>query len=196
MKTSIKKQKRSSQALDLTLCGLFAALIAAGAFIRIVIPAGADTMNFTLQWLFVMLAAFLLGSRRAFLSVAVYLIIGLSGVPIFARGGGPAYLLRPTFGFLLGFLLAAPLIGRICEFQRSVCFRGWFAAATAGYLVYYGMGMLYFYAITAWVTAQPVGWKAIFLVYCLPTMMPDYILCVLAVTVGLRLHPALRELLP
>ena len=74
---------------------------------KIVIPVGADTMNFTLQWLFVLLAGLLLGSRRAFRSVAVYLITGLIGFPVFARGGGPAYLLRPTFGFLLGFALAA-----------------------------------------------------------------------------------------
>ena len=92
---------------DAAVCGLFAALIAVGAFMKIVIPVGADTMNFTLQWLFVLLAGLLLGSRRAFRSVAVYLITGLIGFPIFARGGGPAYLLRPTFGFLLGFALAA-----------------------------------------------------------------------------------------
>ena len=53
---------------DVALCGLFAALVAVGAFIKVVIPTGADTMNFTLQWFFVMLAAFLLGSRRAFTS--------------------------------------------------------------------------------------------------------------------------------
>ena len=104
---------------DVALCGLFAALVAVGAFIKVVIPTGADTMNFTLQWFFVMLAAFLLGSRRAFTSVGVYLLIGLAGVPIFARGGGPAYLLRPTFGFLLGFLLAAWVMGKVCECLNS-----------------------------------------------------------------------------
>ena len=35
---------------DVALCGLFAALVAVGAFIKVVIPTGADTMNFTLQW--------------------------------------------------------------------------------------------------------------------------------------------------
>ena len=79
---------------DAAVCGLFAALIAVGAFMKIVIPVGADTMNFTLQWLFVLLAGLLLGSRRAFRSVAVYLITGLIGFPIFARGGGPALPLR------------------------------------------------------------------------------------------------------
>ena len=88
-------------AKDVALCGVFAALVAVGAFIKVVIPTGADTMNFTLQWLFVMLAAYLLGSRRAFTSLGVYLLIGLAGVPIFARGGGPAYLLRPNLRYML-----------------------------------------------------------------------------------------------
>ena len=57
---------------DVALCGLFAALVAVGAFIKVVIPTGADTMNFTLQWFFVMLAAFLLGSRRAFTSGCLF----------------------------------------------------------------------------------------------------------------------------
>ena len=85
---------------DMAVCGLFASLIAVGAFIKIVIPVGMDTMNFTLQWLFVLLAGLLLGSKRAFYSVTTYLVIGLVGFPVFARGGGPAYLIRPTFGFL------------------------------------------------------------------------------------------------
>ena len=38
---------------DVALCGLFAALVAVGAFIKVVIPTGADTMHFTLQWFFV-----------------------------------------------------------------------------------------------------------------------------------------------
>ena len=120
MKDKIITSRSSSRSItqDVAVCGLFTALIAVGAFIKIVIPVGADTMNFTLQWLFVLLAGLLLGSKRAFRSVAVYLITGLIGFPIFARGGGPAYLLRPTFGFLLGFLLAAWVIGFLCEKLR------------------------------------------------------------------------------
>lgn len=80
--------QRHGMARDLTVCGLFTALTAVGAFIKIVIPVGADTMNFTLQWFFVLLAGLLLGSRRAFLSVATYLLIGLVGIPVFARSDG------------------------------------------------------------------------------------------------------------
>ena len=176
---------------DAAVCGLFAALIAVGAFMKIVIPVGADTMNFTLQWLFVLLAGLLLGSRRAFRSVAVYLITGLIGFPVFARGGGPAYLLRPTFGFLLGFALAAWGIGFLCEKLRPTKSVTWFFTTLAGFVIYYGMGILYFYMITHLLASQtPVGIGVIFGVYCLPTMLPDLLLCVLAVMLAGRLRPA------
>ena len=181
---------------DVAVCGLFTALITVGAFIKIVIPVGADTMNFTLQWLFVLLAGLLLGSKRAFRSVAVYLITGLIGFPIFARGGGPAYLLRPTFGFLLGFALAAWAIGFLCEKLRPAKSITWFFTTLAGFVLYYGMGILYFYLITHLLASQtPVGIGVIFGVYCLPTMLPDLMLCVLAVMLAGRLRPAVSAAL-
>ena len=198
MKDKIITSRSSSRSItqDVAVCGLFTALIAVGAFIKIVIPVGADTMNFTLQWLFVLLAGLLLGSKRAFRSVAVYLITGLIGFPIFARGGGPAYLLRPTFGFLLGFALAAWAIGFLCEKLRPAKSITWFFTTLAGFVLYYGMGILYFYLITHLLASQtPVGIGVIFGVYCLPTMLPDLMLCVLAVMLAGRLRPAVSEVL-
>ena len=147
--------QRHGIARDLTVCGLFTALTAVGAFIKIVIPVGADTMNFTLQWFFVLLAGLLLGSRRAFLSVSTYLLIGLVGIPVFARGGGPSYLIRPTFGFLLGFALAAYVMGKIVEWMHASKPGACLFSATVGYVIYYGMGILYFYFITHFVVVTP-----------------------------------------
>ena len=198
MKDKIITSRSSSRSItqDVAVCGLFTALIAVGAFIKIVIPVGADTMNFTLQWLFVLLAGLLLGSRRAFRSVAVYLITGLIGFPVFARGGGPAYLLRPTFGFLLGFALAAWAIGFLCEKLRPTKSVTWFFTTLAGFVIYYGMGILYFYMITHLLASQtPVGIGVIFGVYCLPTMLPDLMLCALAVMLAGRLRPAVSAAL-
>ena len=198
MKDNTITSRSTSRSLtqDVAVCGLFTALIAVGAFIKIVIPVGADTMNFTLQWLFVLLAGLLLGSKRAFRSVAVYLITGLIGFPIFARGGGPAYLLRPTFGFLLGFALAAWAIGVLCEKLRPAKSITWFFTTLAGFVLYYGMGILYFYLITHMLASQtPVGIGVIFGVYCLPTMLPDLMLCVLAVMLAGRLRPAVSAAL-
>ena len=62
-------------------CGLFTALIAVGAFIKIPIPV----VPFTLQYLFTMLAGLLLGSRLGTVSVLSYMLLGLAGLPIFSR---------------------------------------------------------------------------------------------------------------
>ncbi|WP_347561503.1 biotin transporter BioY [Clostridium sp. OF09-36] len=182
-----------SLTMDAAVSGLFAALIAIGAFMKIVIPVGVDTMNFTLQWLFVLLAGLLLGSRRASRSVATYLITGLIGFPIFARGGGPAYLLRPTFGFLLGFAIAAWVMGFLSEKLHPSKVISWFWVSLAGYAVYYGMGILYFYMITHLLSSQtPTALSVIFGVYCLPTMLPDLMLCVLAIMIAGRLRPVVQ----
>ncbi len=94
---------------DMILIALFAALTAAGAFIRI--PLGISTI--TLQFLFTALAGILLGAGHGALSQAVYVALGLVGVPIFAAGGGFQYVFNPTFGFLLGLIPTAWVIGRL-----------------------------------------------------------------------------------
>lgn len=177
---------------DLAFCGLFAALIAAGAFIKITIPVHPFPMHFTMQWFFVLLAGFLLGSRRACASVCTYLAIGLVGIPVFAAGGGPAYLIRPTFGFLLGFAGAAYVIGKMTELLHPVKMRQLLIPASCGMAVYYLAGMIYFYFISNYVISMPVGWKVILVNCCLLTIVQDFILCVLAAAVASQLRPALR----
>ncbi|MDI6883466.1 MAG: biotin transporter BioY, partial [Patescibacteria group bacterium] len=61
----------------------------------------------TMQTFAVLLSGALLGSKRGALSQITYLLMGLAGVPWFARGGGIGYLLSPTFGYIVGFVLAA-----------------------------------------------------------------------------------------
>ena len=69
-----------SQALttrEMAQIGLFTALIAAGAYIKINIPVQPFPMHFTMQFLFVLLAGFLLGARRGAICVGIYLAVGL-----------------------------------------------------------------------------------------------------------------------
>lgn len=61
------------------------------------------------------LAGSLLGSRNGFQSQLVYIGVGLVGLPVFTQGGGITYVLQPTFGYLIGFALAAFIIGFIIE---------------------------------------------------------------------------------
>lgn len=181
--------------LDLTLCGFFAALIAIGAFIRVEIPVEPYAMHFTMQWFVVLMAGLLLGRKRASMSVCVYLIIGLVGVPVFASGGGPAYLIRPTFGFLLGFALAAYIMGAMMEKKSKASFVWMLLSSIAGLFAYYGVGMVYFYFISNYVISMPVVWKVVLINCCLLTIFPDAILCVLAALVCNRLKPVFQKLI-
>ncbi len=96
------KEKKTIKTTDMVLCAMFAALIAVGAFIRIPIPY----VPFTLQLFFTTLAGLLLGPKLGAASSLVYMITGLIGIPIFTEGGGPGYIFKPSFGYIIGFVLA------------------------------------------------------------------------------------------
>ncbi len=65
----------------------------------------------TMQNLFVVMSGMLLGPRAGATSQAVYLLMGLMGLPVFSGGGGPGYVMSPTFGYLLGFIAASAVSG-------------------------------------------------------------------------------------
>lgn len=96
---------------DLVLCAMFVALIAVGAFIKVPVPV----VPFTLQFLFTMLAGLLLGPVNGALAVVVYIVLGLVGLPIFTQGGGPGYIFQPSFGYIIGFAVAAYVTGQIAN---------------------------------------------------------------------------------
>ena len=118
--------------LMLVLTALFAALTAVGAFFKIPFALAA----ISLQFLFTAMAGILLGAGYGALSQG-----GLVGVPIFALGGGLSYVLQPTFGFLLGLIPSAFVIGKLAK--RPLTFRGTVLAMLAGLAVLYAIGVPY-----------------------------------------------------
>ncbi len=100
----------------MVFASLCAALTAAGAFVAI--PVGP--VPIVLQNFFVLLTGLLLGSRWGVASIGVYLAAGILGLPVFAGGtGGIGRLMGPTGGYLIGYLPAVFLIGRISEMAHS-----------------------------------------------------------------------------
>ena len=138
-----KSAKRGVKTTDIVYCGMFASLMAVGAFIKIMIPIGIWEVTFSLQFFFALLAGFLLGSRRGLAAVGCYLLIGLAGVPVFAHGGGLMYLMKPTFGFLIGFAAAAYVAGRIAETLPGNGYLKLLFAAFWGEMAYYLCGLVY-----------------------------------------------------
>lgn len=100
----------------------FAALTAIGA--RLSVPLPGIVVPMTLQPVAVLLAGAVLGSRAGAASQVAYLAAGAMGLPVFAAGGGAAYLLGPTGGYLLAFPVAAGIAGLAKQGHGS-----WFRAA-------------------------------------------------------------------
>jgi biotin transport system substrate-specific component len=73
----------------------------------------------TLQTLAVAALAAGFGWRIGVATVALYIVEGLAGLPVFATGGGLDYILRPSFGFILGYLPMAYIIGRATDLGAS-----------------------------------------------------------------------------
>ncbi len=128
---------------DIPQIALFTALTAVGAFIKIPIPM----VPITLQVFFVTLAGVLLGSKKGALSQLLYILIGLIGIPIFTQGGGIAYIFKPTFGYLLGFILGAYVIGLIIEKEKVKSIKKILFAILAGVGVIYAIGVAYLYIV-------------------------------------------------
>jgi len=92
------------------------------------------------QTLAVMLVGASLGSWRGAASLGLYAVLGLVGLPIFAEfSGGPASVLSPSFGFIIGFIPAAALIGwlseRAWDRRPVLAAAGFFAASIVPFLV-------------------------------------------------------------
>ncbi|MDM7856467.1 biotin transporter BioY [Cellulomonas alba] len=103
---------RRQATTDVALVATFAAFIAVCSIVPGVPgPAGVP---FTLQTFAVVLAGLVLGARRGLAAVALYLVVGLAGVPVFAdHSAGLAVLTGPTGGYLVGFLAAATVAGAL-----------------------------------------------------------------------------------
>jgi biotin transport system substrate-specific component len=102
------------------LAGLM--LILAGGLVSAALPLPGGngslqlvTLPMTLQVPALLLTALVCGPRSAMLAAVAYLSIGLFQLPVFQGGGGPGYLLEPGFGYLVGFVPAAWLSGRLAR---------------------------------------------------------------------------------
>ncbi|HEX3012490.1 MAG TPA: biotin transporter BioY [Syntrophomonadaceae bacterium] len=131
--------KNNSRVRQMVYASMFGALTAIGAFI--IIPL--QPVPITLQTLFTGLAGVLLGGYAGALSQIIYVILGLIGLPVFAGGqAGLGTLLGPAGGYLIGFIAAAYVIGRIVESKREIGLAWIVFSLIIGDLVIYTLGTL------------------------------------------------------
>ena len=169
---------------EVAFCGLFTALVAVGAFLKIPTPLVPVTM----QLFFTTLAGIFLGGKKGALSVVVYLALGLCGFPVFTEGGGPMYVLKPSFGYLVGFAMGAYVTGTMVE-KRKKTMGALLWASICGLVVVYVVGAAYYYWICVTVLQMPLS-VGPFLVSCFLVPLPgNLVLAVFGAWLGKRLLP-------
>lgn len=161
----------------------FAALTALAA--RMAVPIPGTPVPLTLQPVAVLLSGFLLGPALGASSQGAYLAAGLAGLPVFAAGGGAAYLLGPTGGYLLAFPAASAIAG--------------WATARWGDTVRRALGLVFALGVVhaaglAWLTVL-AGPEAALRTGVLPFLPGDALKLLLVLLIGSRLRARAVRLL-
>ena len=161
----------------MVLSSALAALITLCAWIAVPVPP----VGFTMQTFAVLLTLGLLGGKWGAVSVGLYLLLGIVGLPVFSgfRGGASA-LMGPTGGFLWGFLLSGLSYWAVEKLGRL-------PAMLTAQLICYLCGCWWFSRY-----AGSAGWWASILTCVAPYLLPDGVKLWLAYTMSRRIGKFVR----
>lgn len=182
---------RKIKTKHMVLCSIFTALIIIGAFIKVPLPI----VPVTLQIVFTNLSGLILGANLGALSVIVYIVLGLAGVPVFTSGGGIAYILRPTFGYLIGFVIGTYVAGKIVENKEEVSIKRYIIASLANLAIVYAIGVVYMYFMqNVYLGAELSIFNAIKMGMIIP-FPGNAFLIIISILVLKRVYPAIKNYL-
>lgn len=171
-------EKRYAGLYDLSLIIGGSLLLGLSAQLAIHLPF--SPVPVTAQTFAVLMIGALLGSRRGGVTVFLYVIEGMAGLPVFAMGqGGAMVLLGPRGGYLVGFIVAAFAVGLLAE-------KGWdrrigttILAMLFGNAIIYVFGLLWLFCLR-WVFRVPIGSGGILAIGLYPFIVGDILKIVLA----------------
>lgn len=186
----MKEQSESRfRTLDLTYIALFAVLMAVCAWISIPMPK--PFVPFTLQTFAVFLALLVMGGRKGTYAVAVYLLLGVIGMPVFSGfRGGLDVLLGTTGGYIIGFLASA-WVYWIMEHYLGQSFAVRILSCILGLCVCYAFGTAWFLLVYARTTG-PIGLMTALGWCVVPFIIPDLCKIALSLLLAERLQPFLK----
>ena len=136
---------------------VFSGAVFVGIAAQVAIPLPFTPVPLTLQTFAVLLAGAALGSLRGVASMALYALMGVVGVPWFSEGSSGFS--TASFGYILGFILAAFIVGRLAERGASTTSIQSAALMVIGNLAIYAVGVtwLKFAIDSSWATALSLG---------------------------------------
>lgn len=165
----------------LAMTAVMAALMClAGMMLHWVSPA---LVPFSVLPVLVYLSGIILGAEYAAMAMVAYTVFGLFGLPVFSSPpfSGFGYILKPTFGFLLGNIAAAYVVGKVYR-EGNI----WLAISgvLAGIVTMYLFGLSYLYIILSWVLHRPTSVGGVLMIGFVPFIFGDLIKAGIAVWVG------------
>ncbi|WP_273130412.1 biotin transporter BioY [Metabacillus sp. HB246100] len=179
---------------DIALVGMFAALMAIGANITSWAPfleiAGVPL---SMQPFFCILAGLLLGSRLGALSMVVYALVGIAGAPVFAQfSGGIGVIFGSTGGFILSYIVAAYVVGKIMEANKEKAYSTFYIASFAGITTIYLVGTTYMWlALNVWINA-PMSYGAAWVVMAW-FIVKDVAFTILGASIAPRIYKSVTK---
>lgn len=181
--------RKNNKTTIMMLCALFAALAAIGAFIRIPTPL----VPITMQDLFTMMAGLLLGPKYGAISVGIYLLIGLLGVPVFTFGGGLSSVFSPTFGYLVAFAIGAWINGTLVWRKEKPSVPWMFFANLVSLVFIYTLGTAYVFLISKYVLGVTKAFWPLMMSCVILPLPGDLVKSLLAAWLAGRLLPVIWD---
>ncbi len=177
--TEINKNHRGAnvnKTAEMTKMALMVAMNCVSAYIIIPLPFSLSPI--ALQTLIVNLTGYVLNAKQAFMTMLVYLLVGLAGVPVFTGGSaGPSKLFGPTGGYIIGFLFTAVFLayfrGEKYSFKRY---------ALLGCVI--GIPMIYVFGVVQLKLITGMGWDKAIMTGALPFIPLDIVKCLAAAVIA------------
>lgn len=177
--TEINKNHRGSsvnKTAEMTRMALMVAMNCVSAYIIIPLPFSLSPI--ALQTLIVNLTGYVLNAKQAFMTMLVYLLVGLAGVPVFTGGSaGPGKLFGPTGGYIIGFLFTAVFLayfrGEKYSFKRY---------ALLGCVI--GIPLIYVFGVVQLKLITGMGWDKAIMTGALPFIPLDIVKCLAAAVIA------------
>lgn len=177
--TEINKNHRGAsvnKTAEMTRMALMVAMNCVSAYIIIPLPFSLSPI--ALQTLIVNLTGYVLNAKQAFMTMLVYLLVGLTGVPVFTGGSaGPGKLFGPTGGYIIGFLFTAVFLayfrGEKYSFKRY---------ALLGCVI--GIPLIYVFGVVQLKLITGMGWDKAIMTGALPFIPLDIVKCLAAAVIA------------
>lgn len=177
--TEINKNHRGAsvnKTAEMTKMALMVAMNCVSAYIIIPLPFSLSPL--ALQTLIVNLTGYVLNAKQAFMTMLVYLLVGLAGVPVFTGGSaGPGKLFGPTGGYIIGFLFTAVFLayfrGEKYSFKRY---------ALLGCVI--GIPLIYVFGVAQLKLITGMPWDKAILTGALPFIPLDIVKCLAAAVIA------------